>query len=186
MHCLWAESNNRVHGQFECDLIWFCFCFDFVRSHARLCCFSIVFLSFQVVQIKQVNCEMSTKNVINYKWKIFCDIFGQGHTQEYKATRKQIVRLQLNEKKSEGSQTRLMSWYWKRKPTWKKDLIYNSHPWIMLFFNWLVIIWKGREDSLETGRPRSRGWKNFGRRWKRGVGILKIGQFSWTPYVYHP
>ena len=34
LHCLWAKSNNRTRGQFECDVAWFCFCFDFVRSHA--------------------------------------------------------------------------------------------------------------------------------------------------------
>ena len=39
---------------------------------------------------------MSTKNVNDYKQKTFRDIFGQLHTQEYKATKKQIVRLQLN------------------------------------------------------------------------------------------
>ena len=27
LHCLWAKSNNRTHGQFECDVTWFCFCF---------------------------------------------------------------------------------------------------------------------------------------------------------------
>ena len=50
---------------------------------------------------------MSTKNVNNYKSKTFRDIFGQLHTQEYKATKKQIVKLQLNEKKSKEDQTRL-------------------------------------------------------------------------------
>ena len=40
-HCLWAKSN-RTRGQFECDVTWFCFCFDFVRSHARCGCCSIV------------------------------------------------------------------------------------------------------------------------------------------------
>ena len=35
LHCLWAKSNNRTRGQFECDVTWFCFCFDFVHSHAR-------------------------------------------------------------------------------------------------------------------------------------------------------
>ena len=25
LHCLWAKSNNRTHGQFECDITWFCF-----------------------------------------------------------------------------------------------------------------------------------------------------------------
>ena len=35
MHCLWAKSNNRTRGQFEYDVTWFCFCFDFDCSHAR-------------------------------------------------------------------------------------------------------------------------------------------------------
>ena len=108
-------------------------------------------------------------------------IFLDNCTQEYKATKKQIVRLQLNEKKSKKSQTRLMSWYWKQKLTWSKDLITcNSHLWIMFFFfliNWLSF---GEEvGSFEVGRPKSRGWT-------RGRGILKIGQFFWTSYVYHP
>ena len=64
LHCLWAKlNNNRTRGQFECDLIWFCFCFDFVHSHARCGCCSIVCLRFQVVQVKQFNCKMSTENV---------------------------------------------------------------------------------------------------------------------------
>ena len=59
--------------------------------------------------------------------------------------------LQLNEEKSMESQTRLIiSWCWKRKPTWRKDLItYNSHPRIMFPCVWLVIIWRG--DSFEIG-----------------------------------
>ena len=60
---------------------------------------------------------MSSTNVKNYKWKAFLDIFGQLHRLEYKDTKKQIVRRQRNEKKSKEDQTRLMSWYWKRKPT---------------------------------------------------------------------
>ena len=36
------------------------------------------------------------------------------------------------------------------------------------------------------GRPRLKGWKNFGRRWARAVGVWKIGRFSWISYVYHP
>ena len=75
LHCLWAISSNRTRGQFECDVTWFCFCFDFVRSHARYGCCSIVCLSFQVVQIKQADCKMNTKNVNNYKQKTFRDIF---------------------------------------------------------------------------------------------------------------
>ena len=81
-----------------------------------------------------------------------------------------------------------MSWYCKRKPTWRKDLVtYNSHPWIMFSFNWLVIIWRrGERGSFGIGRPRSRVWKNFGRTWTSGGwGVLKIWQFSWTSYVHH-
>ena len=34
LHCLWAKSKNRALGQFECDVAWFCFCFDLVCSYA--------------------------------------------------------------------------------------------------------------------------------------------------------
>ena len=50
LHWLWAKLNSRMHGQFECDVIWFCFCFDFVRSHAWCSCCSIVCLRFQAVK----------------------------------------------------------------------------------------------------------------------------------------
>ena len=36
LHYLWAKSNNRKRGQFECDLIWFCFSFDFVHMHGAV------------------------------------------------------------------------------------------------------------------------------------------------------
>ena len=42
LHCLWAKSNNGTRGQFDCDMTWFCFYFEFVRSHARCGCCSIV------------------------------------------------------------------------------------------------------------------------------------------------
>ena len=51
---------------------------------------------------------MSTKSVNNYKG-ILCCFWITAHTQDYKTTKKQIVRLQLNEKKLKESQTRLMS-----------------------------------------------------------------------------
>ena len=127
---------------------------------------------------------------------IIINNFGQLHTQELKSTKKQVLRLQLNEKTWKESQTWLMSLYWKRKPIWRKDLItYNSFPWIMFSFKQLVIIWRGGgggggggwgEGSFEIGRPRWRGWKNFGHRWTKWWGVLKIRQFSWTSYVYHP
>ena len=40
----------------------------------------------------------------------------------------------------------------------------------MFSFNLLVIIWRGKGVSFDIGRPRSRGWKNFGCGWIRGVG----------------
>ena len=40
-YCLGAKSNNRTRVQLECDMTWFCFCFDFVRSHVRCGCWSI-------------------------------------------------------------------------------------------------------------------------------------------------
>ena len=102
--------------------------------------------------------------------------------------------LDLNEKKSTESQTRLMSWYWKRKPpTWRKDLItYNSLLRIMFPFNWLVIIlerWGG--CSFEIGRSSSRGLQNFGRSKtarQGGRGSLKLDNFhgchmSIVPYI---
>ena len=42
LHCLWAKSNNRTRGQFECGMTWFCFCFDVVRFYAQCDCYSIV------------------------------------------------------------------------------------------------------------------------------------------------
>ena len=43
-------------------LLWFC-----SFSHARCGCCSTVFLRFEVVQIKKVDCQMSTKLVNSYK-----------------------------------------------------------------------------------------------------------------------
>ena len=65
LHCFWAKSNIRMHGQFECDITWFCFCFDFVCSHIWCSCCSIVCSHFQVVHIKQVDCKLSTLLCLN-------------------------------------------------------------------------------------------------------------------------
>ena len=73
LHCFWAKSNNRAHGQFEYDV-------TLVLSHARCGFCSIVCLRFQVMQIKQVDCQMSTKKTF-FK-KTFRDIFGQLYTNE--------------------------------------------------------------------------------------------------------
>ena len=42
LHYLKAKSNDRMRVQFERGMTWFCFCFYFVRSHARCGCCSIV------------------------------------------------------------------------------------------------------------------------------------------------
>ena len=42
LHYLWSKLNNRTRGQFECDVTWFCFYFEFVRSHVRCRCCPIV------------------------------------------------------------------------------------------------------------------------------------------------
>ena len=87
--CLWAKSNNRKRGHFEYDaaLFIFLFLFDFVHSsHARWGCCSIVCLRFQAMQIKQVDCKMSTKK--SFIKRTFRDIFGHLHTEECKAMKK--------------------------------------------------------------------------------------------------
>ena len=160
-------------------MTWFCFCFDFVPSLARCSCSSMVCLRFQVVQIKQVGCRMSTKNVNNYKQKKFCNIFGQLHAQEYNATKKKVVRLHLNEKDSKKSQTGLMSWYRKRKPTWRTDLItYHSHPWIMFSFNWFVIIWILGGGFVWDWISKFNGVENFGYNGQEGGGLE-----NWTIFM---
>ena len=87
-----AKSENSTRGHFEYDVIlvclFFCFAlfwFDFVHSHARCGCCSIVCLRFQVMQINQVDSKISTKKTF---FKTFGDIFGQLQTQECKATKK--------------------------------------------------------------------------------------------------
>ena len=35
LYCLRAKSNMSKRSQFERDVTWFYFCFDFVRLHAR-------------------------------------------------------------------------------------------------------------------------------------------------------
>ena len=60
------------------------------------------------------------------------------------------------------SQTRLMSWYWKRKLTWGKELVtYNGHSWIMFGFNWLVITWRGEEGFVWNWTSTVKGEEEF-------------------------
>ena len=72
-----------------------------------------------------------------------------------------------------------LSWYWKRKPTWRNYLIICNIILGICFFN-LIGYQLERMGEFEIESPRSGEWKNFGCRWTSGWGVLKIGQFSWT------
>ena len=64
----WSCAMTRHHADANINiLLTRNLPFDFVRSHALSSCCSIICLPFQVVQIKQVYCKMSTKNLNNHK-----------------------------------------------------------------------------------------------------------------------
>ena len=73
-----------------------------------------------------------------------------------------------------------MSWYWKRNPTWRKDLTVILGL-CFLLTDWLSFGEGGQREggSFEIGRPSSRMWKNFGRRWTWGMGGLE----NWTIFI---
>ena len=82
-HCSFCGLNCQL----KCDVTWFCLCFDFVRLYVRYGCCSIVYLCFEVGQIKQVGCKMSTKNVKNVNEKHFVIVLDNC-THENKKPRK--------------------------------------------------------------------------------------------------
>ena len=61
-------------------------------------------------------------------------------------------------------------------------IINNSHPWIILI-DWLSF---PEEGLFEIGRSRPGGGKILDVDGEGGLRVLKIGQFSWTLYMYHP
>ena len=64
---------------------------------------------------------------------------------------------------------------------------YSSHPWIMFSVNWLVIIWSGGgEICLKLDVQGQEGGRILDVDGQGGWGVLKIVQFWWTLYVYHP
>ena len=76
-HCIVCGLNRTIEHVVNLNMTWlyfFYFWFDFVCSNARCRCCPIVCLCFQVMQIKQIDCKMSTKK--NSK-KSFRDTFGQ-------------------------------------------------------------------------------------------------------------
>ena len=67
-----------------------------------------------------------------------------------------FLRLRYNEEEMSVT-IYFMSWYCKRQPTWRKDLItYNGKTWMMFSFNWLVIIWR-RGSFLWNRTPKFKG-----------------------------
>ena len=78
------------------DLV--CICFDFVCLHIRCSCCPKTCLLFQVVQTKQVDYKMNTKNVTTW-----------ATAQTRVQSSEKVDKLQLNKNKPKESQTRLMS-----------------------------------------------------------------------------
>ena len=75
-------------------------------------------------------------------------------------------------------QTRLMSWYWKQKQTWRKDLIrFNSYPWIMFSFNWLAVIWRGGRVRLKLDVQGQAGGNILDVAGQEGRGSSKLDNF---------
>ena len=71
LHSLWAKSNNRTHGQFECDVT--CFVLVFISFDHMLCAVAVPWFDyvFKLLQIKQVDCKMSTKMCIRVNKRHF-------------------------------------------------------------------------------------------------------------------
>ena len=82
-------------------------------------------------------------------------------------------------KRNQGITGKIKELILKRKTDLKEGLIIDNSNLCIMFFliDWLlVIMWRrgekvgGGGGSFEIGRPTSRGWNIFGRRWTRGVG----------------
>ena len=111
-----TSDSEAILWWYHCRLIWtmehvvnlnvtwlgFFFCFDFVRSNSRCSCCSIVCLRFQIVHMKQVDCEMSLKMGIVTNKGNFVIHFGNSTHKIIKPQKKE-VRFQLNENKLKES-----------------------------------------------------------------------------------
>ena len=114
---------------------------------------TVVCLRFQVVEIKHIDCKMSTKKVLKmwiiiYKRHFLIFLDNCTHKSIRPRWRRYNSKASAKWKEVKGKSDRLIDWYWKLKLTCRKVMIiYNSHPWIMLSFNWLVIIWRERRGG---------------------------------------
>ena len=68
-HCIACGLNRTIGHVVNLNMTWLyfilyiSFLFNFVDPHTRARCCSIVCLRFQVMQIKQVDCKISTKKI---------------------------------------------------------------------------------------------------------------------------
>ena len=53
----------------------------------------------------------------------------------------------------------------------------------MFSLNWLAIIWRGGGIRLKLDVQGEGGGRILNVAGKGGLGVLKIGEFSWTSYV---
>ena len=65
-------------------------------------------------------------------------------------------------------------------------MTYNSHPWIMFFLNGSLSVVGGVGSCLKLHVQRQECERMSDVDGQGGWGILKIGQFSWSSYVYYP
>ena len=84
---MWTKSNKRAHVHFVCDVTWFYFCVDFVRSHARCgCCFIVCRRKFSLTSLCIVPYmkHSKIKSILNKKavkkiWNSKCKSFACSH-----------------------------------------------------------------------------------------------------------
>ena len=70
-HCLWAKSNIRTRGQFECDVTLFWFCFDFIHSHAWCSCCSIAcWRGFKIGRLRSRGRKNCGRSWVGGSWKL--------------------------------------------------------------------------------------------------------------------
>ena len=126
-------------------LLWFC----------SFTCTVVVpysLFTFTSCANKKIDCKGSTKTWIIIDKRHLLYIWTTAHTRVKEKT---DIEASVKWKEVKGKSDKINELILKTKLTWTKDLItYNSHPWIIFSFNWLVIIWR-RRDSFEIGRPRS-------------------------------
>ena len=126
-----------------------------------------------------------------YKFETFRD--GFGHTR-VKSNKKAGSEASTKWKEVKGKPEKIISWYWKWKSTWRKNLVTIIVILRLCFLsiNWLWFGEKYGFGGVGGGTCLKLDFQGQGGRrmldidGKGGRGVMKIEQFSWTSYVYHP